>query len=706
MSVDTVAVLQEHLGSLGLDQSTLDYFKDILTDFEDDEEELLDAISPFLEEADMDEDAIATVASGLWRSLCPELAGASKDEAGSSTILEAPLNMNSMHQQIDADVKKAMGWMQTKESTANADRFDNLIEKSRSKRKKSSMAEANKDEIEEVKAQKSVPSTFVKKYRPPGSVPVKQVHIHNFDVSVMGKMLIKDASLTLTYGRKYGFVGRNGAGKSSLLRAMADGEVEMPDVDFLLVEQEVVGDDTLALDSVLEADVERTHWLQEGERITAELGAADLDADRKAELETELATTYDELANIDSDGAVSVAASILAGLGFSPEMQKMTTKEFSGGWRMRLALARALFCQPDLLMLDEPTNMLDVQAVLWLEEYLRLKWTKTLFIVSHDREFLNFVVTDIIHLHQCQLHHYPGNYDGFELVRNNRLKEQQRAHDAQQAHKKHVEVFINRFRFNANRAAQVQSRIKALAKMEPIASVVEDPTFSFSFPQPVGDVAPPIIRLDNISFGYTPDKVLFPDIELNVDMDSRIAFVGGNGQGKTTILQLLTEELSPLSGFVQVNARARIAKFSQHHMDHMPLGVSAFDFLQQTFPGKDRSVYQEGLGRYGIVGDMAFQRISTLSGGQKSRVAFAHMAMQTPHLMILDEPTNHLDIDTVSVLAQALNEFTGGVVLVSHDERLIELVCDQIWVVHNGTVKKYPYDFAHYKRSLLKDIQV
>lgn len=242
--------------------------------------------------------------------------------------------------------------------------------------------------------------------------------------------------------------------------------------------------------------------------------------------------------------------------------------------------------------------------------------------------------------------------------------------------------------------------------MAPVPSVVEDPSFAFSFPQPVGEVAPPIIRLNGVKFGYDPEHVLFPHIELSVDMDSRIAFVGGNGQGKTTVLKLLTEELTPLDGYVQVNPRARIATFSQHHMDQMPLGVSAFEFLQQSYPGRDRAVYQEGLGRYGIVGDMAFQRISTLSGGQKSRVAFAHMAMMKPHLMILDEPTNHLDIDTVSVLAQALNEYQGGVVLVSHDERLIGLVCDQIWVVHEGTVVKYEHDFNQYKRQVLKTIQI
>jgi ATP-binding cassette subfamily F protein 3 len=301
--------------------------------------------------------------------------------------------------------------------------------------------------------------------------------------------------------------------------------------------------------------------------------------------------------------------------------------------------------------------------------------------------------------------HYSGNYDQFEQTRNERLKQQTRAHEAQEAHKKHVQKFIDRFRYNANRAAQVQSRIKALKKLAPVPSVVEDPTLAFSFPQPA-PLSPPIILFDKVNFGYTPEKTLLSNLTFNLDLDSRVALVGANGQGKSTILGLITGELIPTSGLRQGNSRAHIAKFSQHHMDQMPLALSALEFLMREFPGKDQSVYRECLGRYAIIGDMVFQRLATLSGGQKSRVAFAYLAMQHPHILVLDEPTNHLDIDTVSVLAEALNDFQGGVVLVSHDERLISLVCDQIWVVGGGELHFYPYDFEHYKKQLLKELQL
>jgi len=347
--------------------------------------------------------------------------------------------------------------------------------------------------------------------------------------------------------------------------------------------------------------------------------------------------------------------------------------------------------------------MLDVQAVLWLETYLQQKWKSTLFVISHDREFLNSITTDIYYLHEQKLTHYSGNYDKFEDTRNEHLRNQMAAHAAQEAHKQHIQTFIDRFRFNAKRASLVQSRLKYLSKIQAVPAVLEDPTFQFDFPNPE-PLGPPIIALQEVSFGYDPAKPLFTNVEAYVDMDTRMALVGANGQGKSTMLSLLIGELKPDKGYCQINRRARIAKFSQFHVDQMPLDISPFEFLSREFPGKDQQVYRTVLGKYGLSGDIAFQKCDTLSGGQKSRVVWAHMAMKQPHIMVFDEPTNHLDIETVDVLVQALNKFEGGIVLVSHDERLIKCVCNELWIVHQGTCTSYPGTFDSYKKKMLREI--
>jgi len=372
---------------------------------------------------------------------------------------------------------------------------------------------------------------------------------------------------------------------------------------------------------------------------------------------------------------------------------------------MRLALARALFCQPDLLLLDEPTNMLDVQAVLWLEDYLQTKWKNTLFVISHDREFLNSVTTDIYYLHDMKLTHYSGNYDNFEQTRNEHLRNQKSAFEAQQMQRQHMQTFIDRFRYNAKRASLVQSRLKCLEKLDVIPAVVEDPSFNFSFPNPLDGLSPPIINLDEVDFGYVPEKLVLHNVNLNIDCESRIALVGANGQGKSTLLSLICDEVKPCAGTVQINRRCRIAKFSQYHVDQMPLESTPFDFLQSLFPGKDQQEYRNVLGRYGLSGDMAFQKCATLSGGQKSRVVWAQMAMKKPHIMIFDEPTNHLDIETVDVLVKALNEYEGGIMLVTHDERLIKLACNELWVVHEGKVSSYSGTWDSYKKKLLTELE-
>lgn len=326
-----------------------------------------------------------------------------------------------------------------------------------------------------------------------------------------------------------------------------------------------------------------------------------------------------------------------------------------------------------------------------------------MLVVSHDREFLNDIATDIIHLNNEQLTYYTGNYDAYVRARTEKMKNLQRMAEAQANQKKHVQAFIDRFRYNANRAALVQSRIKKLEKMEVLPEMVEDQTIAFTFP-PATPLRPPIIQFSDVSFGYTPEKILFKDLNFSIDMESRVALVGENGQGKTTILNLIAGELIPSSGLLFRHGRLRMAKFSQHHVDQLDLSLTPVQWLQVHHPGKEFQEYRAWLGKYGIQGDLAGQKIETLSGGQKSRVVFAHMAMLQPQIMVLDEVVNHLDIETVDALANALNEYTGGIVLISHDERLISLVCDEVWIVHNGSVKKYESDFDSYKAKVLRDL--
>lgn len=532
----------------------------------------------------------------------------------------------------------------------------------------------------------------------------KDIFILSFDISVGGRTLIKDSTLKILYGRRYGLVGRNGSGKSTLLRNMSLRELDVPKhLNILHVAQEVVGDDTPVLQSVLETDVERTSLLKEEKEIVEKSKNLNSSEVQK-QLDERLNNIYARLTEINAEESEANAAKILSGLGFTREMQQQATKEFSGGWRMRISLARALFCSPDVLLLDEPTNMLDIKTVIWLENYL-LTWKKTLIVVSHDRSFLNNIATDIIHLHGNTLNYYSGDYENFVHTRNERLMVLERAKQSQDAQKKHIQSFIDRFRFNANRAALVQSRLKKLEKMEILPDIIEDPTLSFTFPQ-CTPLSPPIIQFKDVSFGYKEDDHIFEDVNFSIDLDSRIAIVGPNGAGKTTLINLIAGDIEPSKGFLFKHGRLRLARFSQHHVDQLDLSMSPVEVLKSTFPGKDILEYRSFLGRYGISGDLAGQKIDTLSGGQKSRVVFAVMAMSEPQIMILDEPVNHLDIETVEVLTQALNDYNGGVVLISHDERMITHVCDEIWVVENRRVNKWKGEYEAYRKKLLAEMQV
>jgi len=400
-----------------------------------------------------------------------------------------------------------------------------------------------------------------------------------------------------------------------------------------------------------------------------------------------LAQVYSRMTEIDAWGAEARARTILDGLQFSGPRMQLKTRELSGGWRMRVALAQALFVNPDVLLLDEPTNHLDFPAVLWLESYLT-RYEKTLIIVSHDRSFLNNVITDTVHCYQKQLNYYRGNYNTFEKVRAEKIKQMKREFEAQKAKRAHIQEFIDKFRYNAKRAALVQSRIKALAKMDALIDVVEEHQTSFSFPEP-DRIDGQILMASNVKFGYQYSKILLDKVHCSVDMDSRIGVLGANGVGKSTLINLLTGKLQPISGQISRNHSARVAVFAQHHVDGLDLRRSAVDMMCSIFPGHTPEIFRRHLGCFGITGQLATQPMRALSGGQKSRVAFSLVTWKKPHVIILDEPTNHLDLETIDALISAIQNYGGGLLFVSHDQNFLQSVGSEFWGVSNQTVKRF-----------------
>jgi ATP-binding cassette subfamily F protein 3 len=579
------------------------------------------------------------------------------------------------------------------------------IEKIDAKRKMKLEKKQQKDEMKAAKeggqlATSGSSTSPVTSVEAQGSGHIRDIKIENINLSYGKLELIVNSSLTLAYGRKYGLIGRNGSGKSTLMRSIASKEFKIPsNLSILHVEQEMHGDDTLAVEAVLRSDTERTRLLdQEKTLLLASKEGTDQQTAAK------LKQVYEKMEQIDAHTAESRAAAILAGLSFTPEMQRRPTKDFSGGWRMRISLAAALFRRPDVLLLDEPTNHLDLFAILWLENYLQ-SWKGTLLIVSHQRDFLNSVVTDILHLHSKQLVYYKGTYDDFERVRGERLRQQLREHEAQQMQRKHIQAFIDRFRYNAKRASMAQSRIKKLEKMVLIAEPETDgPGVKFLFPNP-DRVPPPILQFTDVSFNYPGQPSLFRDLNIGIDMDSRVALVGPNGVGKSTLMQLLAGELQPTAGQVVRNGKVRWARFSQHFVDQLDLSMTPLQAICKTFPTAPVQDLRSHLGSFGISGDLALKTMILLSGGQKSRVAMATVAWRKPHLLLLDEPSNHLDIESIEALAQGLNAYEGGVMLVSHDERLISLVCDELWVLENQTVSTFAGDFDQYKMLLQQTLR-
>lgn len=547
----------------------------------------------------------------------------------------------------------------------------------------------------------------------------KDIHIPTFDIFVGdGKSILRDASLSLSYGHRYGLVGSNGIGKSTLLNALARRELQVPSyITILNVEQELkLPGETRVLDAVLDSDVWRRNLLKEEksletrieeiEGLKKEFEEGSLEYNKleyeREDLEEHLLKVSEKLVDIESDKAESRASMLLNGLGFqnNDDLYK-PIKELSGGWRKRISIARGLFTQPDLLLLDEPNNHLDVPALFFLGEYLK-NYKGTVLIVSHDRAFLNDVATDIIYQHNERLDYYRGqDFDTFYQTKEERKKIAIKEYEKQMVERQHLQEFIDKFRYNAAKSSEAQSRIKKLAKMPVLEKPEDDKGYTFKFPD-CDQLSPPILQLQNVTFYYDKSKPLLTDVSLDVQQSSRMAIVGLNGCGKTTLLKLLLQQITPVSGHVNRNSQLIVANFTQHHIESMPSNVSSLDYLLSEFPNLTPDKIRGKLGNFGIAGPVALQRISQLSYGMQSRVAFAKVSLDNPHLIILDEPTNHLDYEAADALKKGLSDFTGGVVVVSHDVGFIDGLCDEVICSENGQVWREEGGIKAYKKRVVE----
>ncbi|MFM9862140.1 MAG: ABC-F family ATP-binding cassette domain-containing protein [Micropepsaceae bacterium] len=520
------------------------------------------------------------------------------------------------------------------------------------------------------------------------------LRITNLTYRIEGRPLFEGATASIPTGHKVGLVGRNGTGKSTLFRILY-GEAELDDGEIVIprawriggVAQEAPGGPMTLLDTVLIADVERTALIAESETAT--------DPVRIAEIET-------RLSDIGAHRAPARAAEILAGLGFDAAAQLRPCSEFSGGWRMRVALAAVLFSQPDLLLLDEPTNYLDLEGSLWLEQFLR-RFPGTMILISHDRDLLNTAVNSILHLEDKKLTFYTGTYDTFERTRSERLALQDAARTKQDAQRKHMQAFVDRFRYKASKARQAQSRLKAIAKLQPIAGMTAERVAPFRLGEPE-EMSPPLLALESVSTGYDGREVL-GHMDLRIDPDDRIALLGANGNGKSTFAKLISNRLASMSGSITKARRLRIGYFAQHQLDEMAGEQTPVQYLMHLMP---RITEREARTRLGAAGFPDFKvstAIEDLSGGERARLLIMIAALDAPHLLILDEPTNHLDIDSRESLVMALNDYTGAVLLISHDPHLIETCADRLWLVANGRVQPYDGDMDDYRKLLLEDRQ-
>ncbi len=517
------------------------------------------------------------------------------------------------------------------------------------------------------------------------------LQIDNLVFNAWGRRFFDHATVTLPTSAKVGLVGRNGVGKSTLFRLILgtlspdNGEIGLPrEARVASVDQEHPATPVSLLDTILAADVVRAALYDELETAAPE----------------RIADIYDRLAEIDADRAPARASEILAGLGFSTEDLARPMAEFSGGWRMRVALAAALFAEPDLLLLDEPTNYLDLEGALWLEARLR-KYPNSALIISHDRELLNQSVDMILHLRDGKLDLYPGGYDEFERRVAEKARLQAASRVKQEAERAHLQSFVDRFRAKASKAAQAQSRLKRLAKLEPVAAISAEHVAPFTLPSPPRPLAPPLMRLEAASVGYGGEAVL-QGMDLRLDVDDRIGLLGVNGAGKSTFAKLAAGALTLSAGRMQREGRIGVGWFHQHQIEALDPADTPLDILRRARPQDSEQSYRSRLALWGLGFDKQSTTAANLSGGERARLLLNLVAMAAPHLLILDEPTNHLDIDSRRALLDALNEYRGAVILITHDRSLMELVADRLWLAADRTVAPFEGDMDDYARLVLE----
>ena len=514
--------------------------------------------------------------------------------------------------------------------------------------------------------------------------------ISDITVRLGGKVILDRASASIPSTSRVGFVGRNGAGKSTLMKVVAGeldadgGSVETPrDMRIGYIAQEAPGGAESPFDRVLAADEERARLMAEAEQAT--------DSHRIGEI-------HERLNTIEAHSAPTRASRVLAGLGFDEEAQHRSLDGLSGGWRMRVALAELLYSAPELLLLDEPSNHLDLESTLWLESFLKA-YRGTVLVISHERDLLNNVVDQILHLENGKLALYSGGYDAFERQRSERLAQVEAMRLKQDRQRAHLQAFVDRWRYKAHTATQAQSRLKALARMQPISAMIEDPSRSFHFPNPK-ELKPPLIVLDDAAVGYTDAPVL-SNLNLRLDPDDRIAFLGRNGNGKTTLARLLSGRLPAMAGSMTASGKLRVGYFGQHQVEELGTEDTPVQHMTRLMPDAKPGAVRAQLGRFGFSGEKAELSVRHLSGGERARLSLALITRDAPHLLILDEPTNHLDVDAREALVQALNEYSGAVIIISHDRHLLELTADRLVVIADGGAKDFAGTLDEYRDFVL-----
>lgn len=516
--------------------------------------------------------------------------------------------------------------------------------------------------------------------------------VTDISVRIAGRLLIDRSSVQIVPGARVGFVGRNGVGKSTLFSAIR-GEIPSETGTITIpprwsvgsLAQEAPNGPESLIEVVLKADLERDALLREADIAH--------DPHRIAEIQT-------RLVDIDAHSAPARAAAILNGLGFSTADQARSCQEFSGGWRMRVALAATLFAAPDLLLLDEPTNYLDLEGTLWLENHLA-NYLRTVIVISHDRDLLDTSVDQILHLDRGKLTLYKGTYSSFEEQRATREMLDARHARSQEAERKRLQAFVDRFKAKASKARQAQSRVKMLEKMKPVTALVMQDVREISFPVPGKMLSPPILAVDDVSVGYDPKKPVLNRVTLRIDTDDRIALLGSNGNGKSTLVKLLANKLPPFSGSITRADKLSVGYFAQHQVDELDLDASPYEHVRKLMPDAPETKVRGRTGAIGFSGKAGETLVKNLSGGEKARLLLGLATFFGPNMIILDEPTNHLDIDSRAALAEAINEFPGAVIMVSHDRYLIEACADQLWVVADHTVSSYDGDLDDYRRMVL-----